>query len=204
MRETGPKFPLFVVVCKEHNLGFTLYPPGYYPYSRQTLAPVSADGRLLAEKTDEHRFSTTLFAAPLEAAAGNVWLQESVAGSMQPRRTTQKRHLERIARLFGFGEDGNARHREEVSQILMVSGQLLHDCSTLLATATALKTRGRIITKILNRIPLLATIFERLAEIGAGARLWQPPLFCRPGVHGLHPSPFHPVRTRGAPEKKWG
>ena len=203
-RKTGPEFSLFVVVCKEHNIGFTLYPPGYYPYSRHTLAPVSADGSLLTEQTGTHRFSTTFFDAPLDAAAGNVWRQESTENSLTPRLTTQNRHLERIARLFGIGVDSEARQREEVSQLLMVPGQLLHDCSTSLSAAAAIKAKGTIICRILNRIPLLRTIFERLVELGAGAGLWPPPLFCSPGDHGLQPTPFHPVRTRGAPYKKWG
>lgn len=203
-RKTGPNFSLFVVVCKEHNIGFTLYPPGYYPYSRHTLAPVSHDASLLVEQTDKHRFSGTLFDAPLDAAAGNVWWQESTEHSLLPRSTTQNRHLGRIARLFGIGAGGEARQREEVSQILMVPGQLLHDCSASLSDASAIKIKGRIIKRILDQIPFFATIFERLAEVGAGAGLWPPPLFCSPRDHGLHPTPFQPVRTRGAPDKKWG
>ena len=192
------------MVCKEHNRGFTLYPPGYYPYSRQTLAPVSPDGSLLVEQEGSHRLSGTLFDAPLDAAAGNVWSQESTQNSLTPRRTTQNRHLGRIARMFGIGPNGEARQREEVSQILMVPGQLLHDCSAALSDAFTLKVKGRIISRILNQIPMVATLFERLAEIGAGSGLWPPPLFCSPRVHGLHPTPFQPVRTRGAPHKKWG
>jgi len=203
-RKTGPEFSLFVVVCKEHNIGFTLYPPGYYPYSRHSLAPVSFDGSLLVEQKDNHRFSGTLFDAPLDAAAGNVWCQESTENSLMPRLTTQNRHLGRIARLFGIGADGEPRQREEVSEILMVPGQLLHDCSASLPDATALKIKGTIISRILNRIPFLTSIFERLVEVGAGAGLWPSPLFCNPCDHGLHPTPFHPVRTRGAPDKKWG
>lgn len=203
-RQTGPELPLFVVVCKEHNIGFTLYPPGYYPYSRHTLAPVSPGGSLLVEQTDNHRFAGTLFDAPLDAKAGIVWCQESTANSLTPRLPTQNRHLERIARLFGIGADGEARQREEVSQILMVPGQLLHDCSAILSDTAAIRIKGRIISGILNRIPFLATIFERLVELGAGAGLWPPPLFCSPRDHLLHPTPFHPVRTRGTPYKKWG
>jgi len=196
-RQTGPNFSLFVVVCKEHNIGFTLYPPGYYPYSRHTLAPVSPDGSLLVEQTDKHRFSGTLFDASLDAAAENVWCQESTKNSLTPRITTQNRHLGCIARLFGIGAASEARQREEVSQILMIPGQLLHDCFASLSDASAIKIKGAIISRILNRIPFLATIFERLVELGAGAGLWPSPLFCSPGDGVLQPTPFHPVRTTG-------
>ena len=203
-RKTGPNFSLFVVVCQEHNIGFTLYPPGYYPYSRHTLAPVSIDGSLLVEQSNQHSFSGTLFDAPLNAAAGNIWCQESTEDSLRPRLTTQNLHIGRIARLFGIGVDGEPRQREEVSQILMLPGQLLHDCSAAFAEAIAIKIKGAIISRILDQIPFFATIFERLAELGAGASLWPPPLFCSPRDHMLRPTPFHPVRTRGAPDKKWG
>jgi hypothetical protein len=161
------------------------------------LAPVSPDGRLLVEQKDNHRFSGTLFDAPLDAAAENVWCQESTKNSLTPRLTTQNRHLGRIARLFGIGVTGEARHREEVSQLLMVPGQLLHDCFASLSAAATIKSKGTIISGILNRIPFFATIFERLVELGAGAGLWPSPLFCSPGDGLLQPTPFHPVRTTG-------
>lgn len=200
-RKTGPEFPLFVLVCKEHNIGFTLYPPGYYPHSRHTLAPVSPDGSLLVQQRDSHRFSGTLFDAPLDAAAGNVWQQESTENSLTPRLTTQNRHLERIARLFGIGEESAPRQQEEVSQILMVSGQLLHDSTVLLKNGCGTIKRGTIISRILDQIPVYMTIFERLVEVGAAAGLWTTPLFCSPRHLTLHKTPFHPVRTRGSPVK---
>ncbi len=198
-RKTGPEFPLFVVVCKEHDIGFTLYPPGFYPYGRQKLAQVSADGSLVVEE-DSHRFSDTLFDAALDAAVGDVWHQESTNNSLTPRLTTQNRHLDRIIRLFGIGGDEKPRQREELSQILMIPGQLLHDCTASLQDIISPRLKGKIICRILDKIPFFVNIFERLVEIGAGAGLWPTPLFCKSrGL--LQLTPFHPVRTRGAPEK---
>lgn len=191
------------MVCQEHKIGFTLYPPGYYPYSRHILAPVSPDGKLLVEPTDQHRFSGTLFDASLDASVENIWPKETVEGSMQPRLTTQNRHLERIARLFGIGVNGNSRQREEVSQILMISGQLLHDCAASWQDVFSPRNKGTVICKILGAIPFFVNIFERLTEIGSGAELWPSPLFCTPDSL-LRPTRFHTVRTRGAPEKKRG
>ena len=200
-RKTGPEFPLFVLVCKEHNIGFTLYPPGYYPHSRHTLAPVSPDGSLLVQQRDSHRFSGTLFDAPLDAAKGNIWHQESTENSLTPRLATQNRHLERIAGLFGIGEDSEPGQREEVSQILMVPGQLLYDSTVLLKNGCGTGNRGTIISRIVDQIPVYTTIFERLVEVGAGAGLWPTPLLCSPRHLTLNKTPFHTVRTRGAPDK---
>ena len=188
------------MVCKEHNIGFTLYPPGYYPYSRHILAPVSADGSHLAGQADCQRFSATIFDAVLDAAGGKIWCQESTKHSLTPRLTTQNRHLDRIIRLFGIGSAGELRQREEVSQILMLPGQLLHDCTASLRAVFSPGTKGAIICRILDKIPFFLNIFERLVEIGAGAGLWPIPLFCDPrGL--LHLTSFHPVRIRGTPEK---
>ena len=59
-RTTGPCFPLMVLRCTTHDLGFTLYPPGHVPYGRRAIAPVAADGSLVrgddagAEADDGH------------------------------------------------------------------------------------------------------------------------------------------------------
>ena len=200
-RQTGPGFPLFVVVCREHNKGFTLYPPGYYPYSRHTLAPVSPDGRQLRERTDSHKLSGTIFDAAIDAAAKFVWCQESTINSLTPRLWTQNRHLERIARLLGIGTDSNKRQREEVSQILMVPGQLLDNCTAAFSDACGIRTKGTAITEIINQIPFSTSLFEQFAEIGAGAGLWPAPLFCDPIRQSLHPTTFYSIRTRGSPNK---
>jgi len=204
IRKTGPEFSLFVLVCKEHNIGFTLYPPGYYPYSRHTLVPVSPDGSLLVKQRDSHRFSGTLFDAPLDAAVGNIWLQESTENSLAPRLVTQNRHMERIARLFGIGEESEPQQREEVSQILMVPGQLLHDSTVLLKNGCGTRYRGTIISRVIDKIPVYMTIFERFVEVGAAVGLWPTPLFCSPRHLTLHKTSFHPIRTRGSPVKKMG
>lgn len=200
-RSTGPEFPLFVLVCKEHRIGFTLYPPGYYPYSRHTLAPVSHDGCKLINKTAANKFSGTIFDAALDAAKKNFWSKESKKGSLTPRLWTQGQHVKRIAKLLSIETEKNERQREEVSQILQVPGQLLHDSTIAFRDAAGIEGRGAIISAILKQITCCTTLFERLAEVGAGAGLWPTPLFCEPVHRILVTSPFHAMRTRGSPNK---
>jgi len=53
--------------CKKHG-GFTIYPPGYYPHSRHTLAPVDMEGDPLVESDDGRSLLTgTLFEAASDA-----------------------------------------------------------------------------------------------------------------------------------------
>ena len=205
-RKTGPQIPLFVMVCDEHHIGFTLYPPGFYPYSRHTLAPVAPNGSQLIEQSDCNSFTGTIFDAALDAMGGLVWDRESSTGSQTPRFITQCRHIERIAQLLGIGPEQNVIQREETSQILTVPGQLLHDCASKFNHTPNIPTviyKGTIISNILEEIPITATIFERLAEIGAGAGLWPAPFFCNP-TKNIQRSPFSSIRTRGSPSKKRG
>jgi len=48
-RKTGPCFPLAVMRCSTHQVAFTVYPPGHYPYGRVAVAPVAPGGELLRE-----------------------------------------------------------------------------------------------------------------------------------------------------------
>jgi hypothetical protein len=55
-RKTGPAFALDVLLCHTHGCSFTVYPPGYGPYERQSLAPLSPSGEpLQAEASQNER-----------------------------------------------------------------------------------------------------------------------------------------------------
>ena len=200
-RKTGPPFSLYVVRCEEHKVGFTLYPPGYYPYSRHTLAPVDAEGNQLSSSdNDIPLFAGTLFEAATDAADDILWPSESEDGSFDPRLSTQVRHLQRSASLLAIAPDIEQYLREETAQILAVPGQVLSDTTTQFSLPTCgYQCYGREICNILQCIPA-ETLFERLAEAGASAGLWASPFFLINNM--LKPSPFHRVRTRGSPKKK--
>lgn len=200
-RKTGPPFPLYVVRCEEHKVGFTLYPPGYYPYSRHTLAPVDSEGnRLTSSDDDISLFAGTLFEAATDAADGTLWASESEENSLIPRFSTQIRHLQRATLLLGIVPDIEQYLREETAQLLRIPGQLLSDITSQINLPTCgYQCLGREICNILQYIPP-ETLFERLAEAGAGAGLWSSPFFLNNNM--LKPSSFRRVRTRGSPKKK--
>jgi len=201
-RKTGPPFPLYVMRCNTHKRSFTLYPPGYYPYSRHTLAPVDPEGNLLSESDDIPLFAGTLFEAATDAASGIAWPSESEENSLTLRFSTQVRHLQRATILLGLDPAVESRLREETAEILQVPGQLLSDgASQILLPKCGYQGRGKAICNVLEQIPT-NTLFERLAEAGAGAGLWSPPFFqdCKM----LRPSLFRRVRTRGSPKEKGG
>ncbi|MCP4125180.1 MAG: hypothetical protein GY751_25895 [Bacteroidetes bacterium] len=200
-RKTGPCLPLYVMRCKTHGVGFTLYPLGYYPYSRHTLAPVDMEGNRLTRSDDDiSLFAGTLFEAATDAANGIPWQHESNAGYLKPRFPTQIRHIQRAAILLGIAPGTEQHLREETAQILAIPGQLLNDTTNQINLPTCgYKCCGKEICSILPCIPA-GTLFERLAEAGASGGLWPTPIFLTSNI--LQSSPFHRVRMRGSPKKK--
>jgi len=71
-RKCGPGFDLAIFVCKIHDLTFTIYPPGWSPYSRRRLV---GEGSTL-EAVDD-------------LAAGRAWPEQS--NSESPTERTQRR-----------------------------------------------------------------------------------------------------------------
>lgn len=197
-RKTGPAFPLYVVLCKTHKIGFTLYPPGYYPYSRHTLAQLDSEGNQLTRSNDDFSlFAGTLFEAANDAAQGIPWPSESGENSLQARFPTQLRHLQRALVLLGIASGTEPFLREERAQLLGVQGQILSDSAREInLPACGYQRQGMTICAILQHIPA-ETMFERLAEAGASAGLWPSPLVLNNNL--LQPSSFRRVRTRASP-----
>jgi hypothetical protein len=188
--------------CKTHKIGFTLYPYGYYPYSRHTLAPVDMEGNLLTKSYDKATslFLGTLFEAATDAAEGITWDKESTDGSFKLRFISQVRHMQRATILLGIAPETRTSLREEIAQILTVSGQAIIDTSIQIVQSSCdYQCYGNKICNLLQQIPS-GTVFERLAEAGASVGLWKEPLFVTNKM--LQLSSFHRVRMRGSPYKK--
>ncbi len=193
-RKTGPPFHLLVAKCKTHEISFTVYPPGYAPWGRQRLAPVAPDGDLIEEEKDTPRFEGTYFEAAIDAANFDFW-PESHAGNTMPRRITQKRHLDRAALILGVDPGLPERVREELSQILSLSGQLLRDIAGFIKKRPSAQNKGKSICRILSVIDRSPSIFERLAEAGAKVCLWPKPKRWDPSLNVFRSSPHLPNTT---------
>jgi hypothetical protein len=44
-RFCGIGYPLWIFVCLTHHCHFTLYPPGWFPYARNPIVPLTPDGK---------------------------------------------------------------------------------------------------------------------------------------------------------------
>lgn len=127
-RVTGPRHPLLVVRCVVHEARFTVYPPGFTPYSRQRLVP------------REERWDSTQFEAALDATEGERW---SDVGDRGGWWSTQWRHLLLLGALLGLVGDG--RVGEKAAQALGVDLHLYVEAREAFALGGFRRRRGAIV-----------------------------------------------------------
>lgn len=140
-----------------------------------------------------------MFEAALDAAEQKPWAKENAEGDLSFRFLTQLRRLDRSALLLGIKPNLTLKVREETAEILGVSGQLLSENTSLLETHSDYRTYGQAISNVLKPLSQNTRLFERLAESGAGIRLWSPPHLWNPQRKRLGRSSFQSVRTRASP-----
>jgi len=191
-RKTGPRFALCVMRCDTHEIGFTLYPPGYTPWGRKPWVREGGVAQGEEEVEDNPAWlRNTYFDAALEAAAGVFWPREKVLDTefATPSDLTQQCHLSRAIRLLGI--DQEPARRELFAELFHLPGQLLHEAAGIIAQQPPLADLGRVVRRVLEAIPSTLTgVFESLAIGGAGVGLWPPLHVWRPALHRLLPRVF--------------
>jgi hypothetical protein len=204
-RKTGPCFPLAVVRCSTHQVAFTVYPPGHYPYGRVAVAPAAPDGELLrkgdADATETSNaegdavsrpldWVLSVFSAAQDASQGQAWPRESPA-----RWRTQGRWLQLGARLLGIGPVADdvadeQRHREQMAETLGVPALHLLEGARRFRLSRGYRERGRAVVEVLQQLPVPRSLSERLLAAGAIAGLWGRPSRWDPGGRTLRPLLF--------------
>lgn len=205
-RKTGPAHPLAVVRCHTHGVAFTLYPPGYAPYRRQSVLNLSYDGSSMIrekgcdqERSDERTnertdFEGTLFESALDARRGVAWARRSSLVDVPDRYWAgQGRHLRLAARITGVARDLSERVRVLIAMILSV------DCLGLKEGARAIGYRaiGKAVCSVLAKLKGRAYRARTLLICGAVVGRWGEPLHWDPKRRVLERTPF-PIRGTGA------
>ncbi len=187
-RQTGPGFPLMVVLCRGHGHAFTVYPPGYAPYARKPLVAVAPDGCVLhrskppGEQPDKSAWEATLFEAALDAAAGEAWRPQGAAFTTGQWRT-QQRHIEQCLSLFALSPNVTQRQRHEVGELIGIAYVDLQHAAQEVGTASGYRQRGLAVQEILSRLqPLrrgrdMTSLPADLLRCGAVAGMWTEPMF---------------------------
>ena len=195
-RKTGPRFALCVMRCRTHEIGFTLYPPGYTPWGRKPWVP---DGVVMKAEDDAEWLRNTYFEAALDAAEGVFWPREKTLDSDfgKPSDLTRECHLSRSIRLLGINREPSLR--EVFAPLLRIPGQILHDAARIIGQQSSLADPGRAVCTVLEAIPSTLTgVFESLAICGAAVGLWPPLHVWRPKLHRLLPGVFPSGRMQVA------
>jgi len=203
-RKTGPCFALAVVCCGLHKQAFTLYPHGHVPDGRVAVAPVGADGAVVRDETAAEDklaagtasrapldWSSTVFGAAVDAAAGQAWPRRGPARRRSWR--TQGRWLARGARLVGIAPRAAPdalRHRERMARHLGVPTLRLIDGARRWDEARGYRDRGAAIVAMMAEVERARSVADRLLGAGAIAGLWGRPSRWDPGGRVLRSLPF--------------
>ena len=173
-RKTGPGHPLAVVVCAVHPVArYTLYPPGFYPYSRRRVAPLGTTGSVLRDGDDGAlAWDTTVFEAALDAATGQRWPEDSPAHDPR-RRRTQGRHLEFAGTLLGVHPGLDDHAREQAATRLGVPTMALRAAAH--RWSRSWRGRGRAVVAVLTAVLVDGSLLRRLLGAGMVGGLWVRP-----------------------------
>jgi len=192
-RKTGPPHALTVLRCRTHGCAFTLYPPGYAPYRRQSVLTLSYDGSSIfrepGRNVERDDFDGTLFESALDARDGVAWARESgsvVLGVPQRYWAGQGRHLQLAARITGVARDLSERMRVLISMVLSVDCLGLKDG----ARARGYRAIGKAICSVLAKLKGRARRARALLVCGAVVGRWGEPFHWDAKRCVLERSPF--------------
>lgn len=167
-----------VARCTVHEVAFTVYPPGHYPYGRHALAPCHPDG----DDKKHHAWEETVFEAAVAAADGEPWVRVSQAKNGENQWwSTQGRHLDLAMALTGTHPalpDG-LRHR--IAETLRVPALVLIQEASKVRAAPGFVSRGHAVAEVLERL-LRGGVIRRLLVVGELLGLWGRPLWWDAGV----------------------
>jgi hypothetical protein len=176
-RKTGPCFPLTVLACGRHGVGFTLYPPGHVPYGRVQVVPVAPDGRAIVDlPRGAEAFEGTVFEATLCASKGAAWDRERAGGSERWWGTQWRRQAVGV-RICGVAPALGEADREAVAAALEVELLLLREQAQSIASHPGYRSRGQGVSAVLGRLAVGPCLLSRLMASGHLAGLWGPPLW---------------------------
>lgn len=180
-RRTGPRFALWVLRCRTHDVYFTVYPPGHVPYGQQPVLPLAPDGRIpVAPQSvgqDERPpiFDGTLFEAAWDAGRGCVWSRECLQQSGR-WQATQVQRVEQAARLTGVSADLDVTVQSTQAEALGVDVLTLREAQSLVRQKPGLISRGAAVVRVLEAcLRRGGHLVRRLIAAGHLAELWGRP-----------------------------
>lgn len=175
-RATGPQLPLRVMYCNVHRKYFTLYPVGYVPYERKRHSLTTLGGFIVESE-----------GRPFEAAE---------------QYSSDKRWVDRTARLLGISEDIDPRTAERIADELQLGASPQYWLRTSYSAAIGVEGKAKVVQEALDSLSVGPGISGRILQAGHLGGLWGKP-FIWTGSHGRQAFPCYRTRVpafdRGPP-----
>jgi len=163
-----------------HNVAFTVYPPGHFPYGRRALAPCSPAGR--EPSGPDRDWAETVFAGATDAAQRASWRREARGGT-DWWWSTQGRLLDLALTLTGTHPDLADELQHRIAQTLRVPALLLREQAASVTAKPGYERRGRAVVAVLDR--LTGPVIGRLLVVGCLVGLRGCPLECDGGLRPI-------------------
>jgi hypothetical protein len=177
-RTNGPEYFLEIFYCTNHNVHFTVYPPGWMPYMRAPLVLLDPAGKPIVQieaDGDESPWSFTVFKGVIAAGMGTLWPEEKQLGvgppiSDAPGVTrTQKRCIHSFMQLFGLLMQNHRKRRERVSEIFNLPITTLENSRKKMnSTARApplWRIRGELGKEILESVGTFQQTYRKMLQM---------------------------------------
>ena len=147
-RSTGPEFPLMVVHCETHGVHFTIYPPGYCPYSRTKLYPYNT-AEESQESTREKSSESSLF----DSAMSSIW-RKNYEYTGDTCWKTHRQRLNKAGQLLGL--TGSESLGERISALLSIPLHIYKNQRKLFAKGTV-SSEKKAVKKLVEAISFFIT-----------------------------------------------
>ncbi len=172
-RKTGPRHALLVAYCSCHKRYFTLYPPGYVPYSRAKVVPAEAPRERLegGREGGLEPWRATWFGDIVRLAEGEGLPRGSLGGELETRQV--RRTLKRGARLTGL--TGGEAVAEKVAADLEVPLHRVYEASRRMRMVRSWRGQARAVGQVLSAVSPSPGRLARVLRAGARTGLWPPP-----------------------------
>lgn len=189
--------------CRRHG-HFTLYPMGYLPYSRTSVAPVNVAGDPVRSTSAERQdtlatWRGTIFEVPLRAGHVSWWYRDLGADAVSRRQTL------RAGAVLGLNPDIGVLQVEQIRAELRLPGLDHVQARSAYATSKDHVGRARAIVPLLALLTIEPLLCGRILRAGALAGTWgSPQVLSRPPT-GSWPTPPEalsaPIPGSGAPHE---
>lgn len=168
--------------CVTHKVSFTVYPPGWIPYSRKALLFVDYSGCEVETENGCYQGASTVFEAAADAAAGKLWPEEvqlgpsPETGLLPQSRRTQRRHIAGALTLFELNACATQRDREVVARLMNIAVSTLEAGAKKIRDGPTLICSGMEAVQVLEQLQAIRLRMTGLLTLGTNQGFWGPAL----------------------------